>query len=242
LNAFTGCNQKEKQHAVRPVFKKIPFANTIDSSAVSILERSRYKYSTLVNYFDSGKVISSFYNIPHPIKKALYYKTSFSKSGLFNFEYYEPGRSNTLYEINRGNGRIRSWWGVTNKLKEFKSIRQPLTEAAGVSSSLSLFIPGLLLQEDFPDNYNILNRLREPVLLNTEMMAGHECYKISETDTLTKKMILWIDKKDFLIRGIETLRTVKDFKVLNNYIFNYSTSPRADKHIFDFIPHREVEL
>jgi hypothetical protein len=242
LITFAGCNQKEKQSGVKPVFKKIPFAHTLDSSAVSILERSLYKYSTLANYFDSGKVISSFYKNPHPFKKALYYKISFTSSGLFNFECYEPGRSNSLYQINRSNGEIRSWWGVTNKLKEFKSLRQALSEAAGVSSSLSLFIPSLLLQNDFPDNYNILNRMRDPVLLNDETIAGHECYKISEVDTLTKKMIVWIDKKDFLIRGIETLRTVKDFKVLNNYIFKCSVSPRADNHVFDFVPYREVEL
>lgn len=88
----------------------------VDSAAAAIINKTENNYAALLNYFDSGKVIVSFYNNKHPFKKALLFKTSYTSSGLFNFEYYEVGKSNSLYVINKSLDKVRSWWGVTNEL------------------------------------------------------------------------------------------------------------------------------
>ena len=70
-------------------------------SATEVINKSKAAYGTIQTYFDSGKVVSSFYNNSRPHSNAKYFKTSYSSNGLFNFEYYVLGQSNSLYVINQ---------------------------------------------------------------------------------------------------------------------------------------------
>lgn len=55
------------------------FANTLYAQEAShIMKLSSEKYVVIKVYMDSGKVISSFYNLAHPHSTALLFKTAYS--------------------------------------------------------------------------------------------------------------------------------------------------------------------
>lgn len=82
------------------------------TSAVTIINKSKAAYANLPIYLDSGKVVESMYNNDHPSKTAKVFRTAYTNTSEFNFEYYEVGKSNSLYTINRSSGVVKSWWGV----------------------------------------------------------------------------------------------------------------------------------
>lgn len=77
------------------------FANTLHAQEASrIMKLSAEKYADMKVYMDSGKVISSYYNLPHPHSTASLFKTAYSDKGSFNFEYYTLG-STDISILNR---------------------------------------------------------------------------------------------------------------------------------------------
>ncbi len=234
---FSNCSHDKKQIASN-VHRIIS-----DTLANAIIQKTERNYASLHNYFDSGKTIVSFYNNNHPFKKALLFKTSYSNTGLFNFEYYEVGNSNSLYVINKNSENIvQSWWGITNQLKTHSSLESPLAASTGVSSSTSILIPKLLLRTKILGKANIFHNMQNPILTSTETVNGFVCYKISEADTMNKILSVWIDKEKLLIRKVETDNVVKDFRVRTTYQFFPFIPEKVDKELFTFKPYREVSL
>lgn len=115
------------------------------TSAATIINKSKAAYAKLPLYLDSEKVVESMYNNDHPSKTAKVFRTAYTNSGEFNFEYYVVGKSNSLYTINRSSGVVKSWWGVTNKVTTPATINLALAGATGVSSRTAALIPDLLL-------------------------------------------------------------------------------------------------
>jgi hypothetical protein len=201
---------------VSPVFAKNNF-NTLSGdpkSAVDILNKSESVYANLKIYTDSGKVIQSFSEMAHPHKTAEFFKTAYANTGNFNFEYYNEGKSNSLYIINRSANIIKTWWGITNETKTQANMNLALAGASGVSARTAYFIPGLLLTKDLKEKANIYHTLiKQPVLLGYEAIKGIDCYKIKGTDN-RGETIIWIAKKDFLIRKVETETKINPAKLI----------------------------
>jgi len=189
-------------------------ADTIDVS--TIIDRSEKAYHNLKIYLDSGKVIQAMEVLGRPTKTAKYFKTAYSADGGFNFEYYELGKSNSLYTINRTQGVVRTWWGTTGKLVDpEKSLQRALSGAAGGSSSLSTLIPGILLQHEFPTWYIFYHTLGFTELIGSEIINNIDCYKLSSSKGNTEYLI-WISKKDYLIRKVETQITITAAQTIAN--------------------------
>jgi len=209
----------------------------------SIISKTENKYANIETYFDSGKVVSSFYNLPHPFSNAKLFKTSYSNTGLFNFEYYELGKSNSLFVINRSlNNKVQSWWGITDKLKTDASLSIPLNSARGVSSLTSTLIPELLFPNNKISGKNIFKSIADTKLASIEEINGNSCYKIVGQGKLGETIEIWISKKDFLILKIEIDKKVKDFNVKSSYQFFPYNLKGANAELFKFKPNRQIIL
>lgn len=184
------------------------------TSAATIIDRSKTAYANLPVYLDSGKVVESIYNNDHPNKTAKVFRTAYTNTGAFNFEYYVLGKSNSLYTINRSSGVVRSWWGITNKVSTPATINLALAGATGVSSRTSAIIPDLLLTKNFKQNF--YSTLSSPHLNGSEKVGMADCYKISGLEMSSLNPVtVWIGKNDLLIRKIETDRKITPEKSRN---------------------------
>ena len=223
-------------------FSNVVFAQ----NAKDIIDSSKNAYASLEMYQDSGKVIDEFYNLPSPrnsYENAKYFKTDYNKIGLFNFEYYAVGRSNSLYVINRAiNYKVQSWWGITNVIKNDVSLDSPLAAAAGVSSLTSTIIPILLLTNT-TFRSSIFTLLKDEKLIGIEEVNRNQCYRIDGNYIMEGNTIkIWIAKDDFLIRKIEIDKKVKDFSVKSTYQYFPKTPLYIDVSVFEFRPNRKVKL
>jgi hypothetical protein len=194
-------------------------------SADSILHKSALIYSKLNTYLDSGKSVSTFHT-ERPRKTAKYFKTAYSRNGQFNFEYYEAGKSNSLYVINRNADIVKTWWGVSNKTLSPATLLIALAGAAGVSSGTTYFIPSLLLTNDFKKT-NLYQKVFSPELKESEEINGVDCYQV-KCVYIKKNLTVWIAKKDFLIRKIETESTIDPAKTIA--LMNKVDSEQYERH------------
>lgn len=172
------------------------------TSAATIINKSRLAYAGLSIYLDSGKVIDSSYNIKYPHKNVKVFKTVYTNSKQFNFEFYQTDNLNSLYTINRSSDVVKTWWGITNKVGMPANLKSALVSALGISGATSVIVPSLLLVNESMDNfYTSFTSLH---INESEKVGTIDCYKIS---CLQKKslspIIVWIGKKDFLIRKFE---------------------------------------
>ncbi len=227
--------------AVIIIFTNVSFAQ----NAKDIMDSSKNAYINLEMYQDSGKVLQEVYNLPNQrnsYEKAIYFKTDYASRGLFNFEYYEVGRSNSLYVINRGiNYKVQSWWGITNVTKTDISLESPLLAAVGVSSLTSTIIPMLLLPNT-TFHSSIFTQLKDEKLIDVEDINGNQCYRIDGNYLTSGTIKIWISKDDFLIRKIEIDKKVKDFRVKSTYQYFPKTPLYIDASVFEFRPNRKVKL
>jgi hypothetical protein len=164
----------------------------------------------LKTYVDSGKLIHTIINNGSTTKTALIFRTAYTNNGDFNFEYYKVGQSNSLYTINRSANVVKTWWGIMNRETTDPNISHALLTAAGVSSSTSALIPEFLLRVDFKGR-NFYRQLKTHTLEGEEKINGTDCYKIKGNGIYGASMI-WISKKDFLIRKIDLEKTVDPAK------------------------------
>lgn len=218
------------------------FANFLYAQEASqIIKLSAEKYANMKVYMDSGKVVSSFYNLAHPHSNALLFKTAYSDNGSFNFEYYTLG-STDLNILNRDSDKkVKVWQGFSNKLISGQPFNLAMAGFVGISSYSVALVPTLLMPEEKLIPRTIFDHLTDPKIVSTELVNEVDCFKISGTENaLRGSWIVWISKVDLLIRKAENDRKVKEFSVKATYsYFPYTTDNRSD---FAFRPHRKVSL
>ncbi|UKT64675.1 outer membrane lipoprotein-sorting protein [Pedobacter mucosus] len=171
-------------------------------SVQQIFEQSEKSYAAIKTYLDSGKVITEYYNKELPSKSSIKFKTAYSKLNGFNFEYYVPNQSASLYIINKTGNVVKSWWGIRNKIESPASLSAAISAATGISSSTSNIIPGLLFPEEWKQK-NIYKNIKA-VISGSENINGHGCYVIEGKRFENEVIKLWISKTDFMIRKIYT--------------------------------------
>ncbi len=207
----------------------------------TLIENTGHAYAKMVRYLDSGKVVSTFKNagIP-PTSTAIYFKTAYTDAGLFNFEYYKLGQSNSLYIINRDKKRmVQSWWGINNKTRTYFTLDEALNAAQGVSTLASTMIPKFLFVKDGALGLNIFNQMKDHLLLQPEMINNTLCYKLAGSYK-TRNAVIWIGQKDFLIRKVNIDQTIKNIEFHSEYFFTPYNS--ADNTEFEFRPNRTIKL
>ena len=218
------------------------FANTLHAQEASqIMKLSAEKYAGMKVYMDSGKVISSYYNLAHPHSTALLFKTAYSDNGSFNFEYYTLG-STDINILNRdANKHVKVWQGFANRLISGQPFNLAMAGFVGVSSFSAALVPTLLMPDEKLIPRTIFDYITDPKIVSTEQVNKVECYKITGTEVALKgSWIVWISKEDLLIRKAENDRKVKEFNVKATYSYFPYTS--TNQSAFVFRPNRKVSL
>lgn len=221
------------------------FAASLQAQDVSsIISKTESNYSTLKVYLDSGKVISSFYNLASPHKNAILFKTAYKQTGEFNFEFYRLGTVR-LNIVNRdGNNKVMKYFGST--AIEVQSFPLAMAGATGISSGAAIMIPNLLMPGEIKTRYkNIFRSISDVKLEPSEVINGRSCYKIMGKEDIEDQdgyVRIWISKADYLIRKIETDRKLRDFRVKTSYLFNPYSLKVENKDLFRFQPDREIAL
>lgn len=173
--------------------------NGDDLTQDDIIKRVVKEHENLTSYRDNSTATMTYVTAsPYTVVKQS--KLVFSSDGRFRWEYYEVGKANSLYVIHRDIiGNVKSWWDVTDELKNPPSLGDALPFATGVSDMTAFIVPSLLLPEEF-DNHNIFKTLtglaREP----DETIDGDECYLITGKNNAGDLCKIYILKENFLIR------------------------------------------
>lgn len=218
------------------------FVNTLHGQEASqIMKLSAEKYAGMKVYMDSGKVVSSFYNLANPHSTALLFKTAFLDNGAFNFEYYKLG-STDINVLNRDSDKqVKVWQGFTNRLISGQPFNVAMAGFVGISSFSVALVPTLLMPEEKLIPSTIFDYVTDPKIVSTEQANGVECYKISGTEAaLRGSWTVWISKADLLIRKAENDRKVNEFNVKATYSYFPYTS--TNQSAFAFRPNRKISL
>jgi len=210
----------------------------------SIILKTEANYSSLKVYLDSGKVISSFYNNARPHKSALIFKTAYKNTGVFNFEFYPLG-SDRLHIVNRDeNNKVMVLDGFT--VKSGSTFSLAMAGGTGISSGSAIMIPNLLMPDAIKTKArNLFHRISDIKLEPSEVINGSPCYKLTGKENVMDKdgyLMIWISKKDYLIRKIETDRKINDFRVRTTFLYTPYSLKADNKALFKFQPNRKVEL
>jgi hypothetical protein len=192
-------------------------------------------------YQDSGRVFVEIYNTKFASEKALYFKTSYSQSGLFSIEYYQSGNSNSLFTTVRDStGKTKSWWGVTQEIDDKTELDHVLSGQHGVSSTVSTNIPNLLFSDSTA--YYLFKTFKPTKPLEFEKINGENCYKIYGKRFVDDETIYWISTSTLLIKKIFRDTPVTNFRVRTTYDYSSYTPIGISKDNFIFRPFRKVKL
>lgn len=207
--------------------------------AAVIFNRSSHAYAHLLTYSDNGQAVTSNSRDNHV--QTIIFKTAYINNGNFNFEYYVQGTDYSLYQINRVNKSVKTWWGVTQREAVPQNIGGALGAAAGVSSSTSYIVPRFLLPADF-GNANFYKLQRHVAVSGSEKINGIDCFKIKSQWGMGAAVI-WIAKQDYLVRKIESRGTIdptkreaivrRDIAYLKSTHQDYSAVERSLKILAD---------
>ena len=221
------------------------FASSLQAQDVNtVIAKTETNYSNLRVYLDSGKVISSFYNIARPHKSAILFKTAYKRTGAFNFEFYQLG-TDRLHIVNRDeNNKVMTWDGTSVIQAQHFSLA--MAGATGISSASAIMIPNLLMPDAIKTRHrNIFHSITDAKLEPSEVINGRSCYKLMGKENMLDKdgyVMIWISKDDYLIRKIEVDRKIKDFRVKHTFFITPYTLKVENKDLFRFQPDRKVAL
>lgn len=227
------------------IFLFLLYSHTLSAQDInSVIDNTEANYASLPVYLDSGKVVSSFYNMPKPFSSGLLFKTAYKKTGEYNFEFHNMG-NDRLHIVNRdNNGKVSVWSGATASNITDKSFSLALAGATGISSNAvgiitDLLIPGVRHAR----TKNIFYTLTDAKLESSEVIDGRPCFKLKGQNKIGDGYtIIWISKSDHLIRKVENDHGVGTFRVKATYTFTPYTLKTANNSLFAFRPGRRVEL
>jgi hypothetical protein len=164
-----------------------------------IIKRVVKEHANLTTYRDNSTA-TVVYTSANPFTVVKQSKVVYSGDGRFRYEYYQVGKPDTRYIIHRdASMKVKSWWDVTNELKEFDSIDDPLAAATGVSDQTSFIVPSLLFPDEF-EGHNVFRTLTRLSRGEDTVIDGDECYLITGYNLFEDLVSIYILKDTFLIR------------------------------------------
>ena len=164
-----------------------------------IIKRVVKEHANLSTYRDNSTA-TMIYTTANPFTVVKQSKLVYASDGRFRYEYYEVGKPNSKYIIHRDvSMKVTSWWDVTDELKEFDSIDDPLAAATGVSDQTAFIVPSLLFPDEF-DGHNLFKTLTRLSRGEDTVIDGDECYLITGYNIADDLCSIYILKETFLIR------------------------------------------
>ena len=174
--------------------------------AKQIVERMAEKYAKCKSYRDSGVVKTVFIRTDRKRIVEKPFTTAFVRPDRFRFEYKDKERR---YIIWRKGNDIQTWWDVTPGIKKPESLGRALAAATGVSSSSAHTVPALLIPDEVKGRR--LTNITEAERIEDAKLDKVDCFRI-QGQSVGRPMTIWVDKKTFLVRRIDSQKKFDDFR------------------------------
>jgi outer membrane lipoprotein-sorting protein len=200
-----------------------------------ILERMAKAYAGCKSYQDTGVVKTVFIETERNWAEERPFTTTFVRPDRFRFEYWEKqgARHEGRYIVWRGGKQIRTWWDVRPGVSKPPSLGRALAGATGVSGGSAHTIPSLLLPDEIGGRK--LTDMTKATRIEDAKLGDFECFRV-HGDFAGNQMMLWIEKKTYLVRKIEEAEKSKDFRTLETTSYDPVIDGKVSEEVLDFKP------
>jgi outer membrane lipoprotein-sorting protein len=191
----------------RPVGADEPKPDAL--KAQDVLARMAKVYAGCKSYRDTGAVKTVFVDATGNRTVEKPFKTAFVRPDRFRFEYTaKQGGREDRYIVWRKGKEVQTWWDITPGVEKPESLDLALAGATGVSGGSARTVPTLLLPKEVRGGR--LTDLTEAKRADDAKIGKVDCLRI-EGKYGGHPMTLWIDKKTFLVRRIDSKKKFDDF-------------------------------
>jgi outer membrane lipoprotein-sorting protein len=200
--------------------------------AQDVLDRMAKVYADCKSYRDTGVVKTMFVEATGNRTVEKPFKTAFVRPDRFRFEYTEKrGGREDRYIVWRKGKEVQTWWDVKPGVEKPESLDLALAGATGVSSSSAHTIPALLHPKEVSGRR--LTEVTGAKRIEDAKLDKADCFRV-EGKFADSPMTLWIDKKMFLVRRIDSQQRFDNFSTEETTAY--------DPVIDDEIPDKALEF
>ena len=176
----------------------------VQMSVPQIVQQTRAAYAALTSYSDEGKTV---FSVESATVAPYIFTTKLARPNLYriawNQDYGSFSQTGAVWSA--GNGNFLTTTAASQPTKE-PSMEMALSSAAGLSGGAAGGIPGSFFSQNWGKQFSIAyeSAQRKP----DETIGGDDCYVLT-LGSGGHTQTVWIGKKDFLIRQIQTDSTVE---------------------------------
>jgi hypothetical protein len=131
--------------------------------------------------------------------------TAFVRPNRFRFEFRSKtggSEDEERYLVWRNGEVVKAWWDLKHVVETPPSLDLALAGATGVSGSSAHTVPALLMPSEV-SGWRITD-LPEATRIEDGSLGTVACFRVSGRVRGNNPTILWIDKKSFLLRRIDS--------------------------------------
>src|SRR5436190_12966700 len=204
-------------------------------TAAQVLERMAATYSGCKSYRDVGLVKTVFVYPHRSWTVTKFFTTAFVRPDHFRFAYQEgESEEKRRYIVWRQGAEVRTWWDLKSPPNQPKdSLGLALAAATGVSSSSAHTVPALLLPGEVGGRR--LTEMTEISRSKDALQEGSDCMRI-EGKYGGYPTQVWIEKKSFLIRRIDTQVAFDKFRTEQTTTYVPAVDQAVSDDLLEFTP------
>ena len=204
-------------------------------TAVQILDRVSKAYASCRTYRDSGSVKTVFVRTDGKWTERRPFATAFVRPDRFRFEYREKrGDDDELrYIVWRQGKDVRTWWDLNPGIEKPSSLGLALAGATGVSGGSAHTVPALLLPGEVGGR--LLTSITDARRMGDAKLGETDCFRVQGT-YVNAPVTLWIEKKSFLVRRMDSRNEFKDFRTEGTTVYDSTVNGEIPDELLRFDP------
>ena len=211
-------------------------ADELESQAASardVLDRMARTYAGCRSYYDSGVVKTLFVGASGSRTVERAFTTAFVRPDRFRFEFKETqGDGEAIrYIVWRRGTEVYKWWDFWSVVERRETLNLALAGASGVSGGSAHSVPALLLPNEVGGRR--LTDMTAAKRLEDAELDMVDCYRI-EGKLGDSRRTLWIDKKTFLLRRIDTQAEFRDFRTVRTTTYDPVIDEGCPEEMLEF--------
>ena len=208
-------------------------------TAKEVVERMAKTYASCKTYRDSGIVRTVFIQAgrDHIVEKP--FSTVFVRPDRFRFEYKEKelgNRREYRYIVWRKGKDVQTWWDVAPGIEKPQSLGSALAGATGVSGGSAHTVPALLIPDEVGGRR--LTDITEAKRIEDAKLNKVDCFRI-QGQFVGSPMTLWVDKKTFLVRRIDSQIKFDNFSTQETTTYKPVIDGEVTDKMLEFDPPKQ---
>ncbi|MDD5304080.1 MAG: hypothetical protein PHS14_13345 [Elusimicrobia bacterium] len=196
-------------------------------TAKKLLARMSWEYANCKSYRDSGVLETAAIGADGSrtvVKKP--FSTAFVRPDRFRFEHFSGPDHYLIWSEGRKVQRLAQSWDGAPRVRTLDSLGDAVEASLGVGRSPVFSVPVLLLPGTF--KMRPLTALARMERIADAKLGKEDCFRVAG-DYLDSPVVIWIDKKTFLIRRIDSSLKGKDSRADDTTTYE----PAMDRNIPD---------